>query len=102
MASSARKQCCMRGTHVRKCLIPLQVQAWNCVHNVLQAHAAAVKQFRALVPNGKISINLNCDWAQPLTGSPSDAVVSLDLVPQLCIKQSGFAAGSFLPHHFSG
>ncbi|KAK9917352.1 hypothetical protein WJX75_003452 [Coccomyxa subellipsoidea] len=50
-----------------------KVQAWNCVHNVLQAHAAAVKQFRALVPGGKISINLNCDWAQPLTGAPSDA-----------------------------
>ncbi|EIE27639.1 beta-glucosidase [Coccomyxa subellipsoidea C-169] len=49
-----------------------KVQAWNCVHNVLKAHAAAVKQFRALVPNGKISMNLNCDWAQPLTASPPD------------------------------
>ncbi|CAL8463585.1 g3119 [Coccomyxa elongata] len=50
-----------------------KAQAWNCVYNVLQAHAAAVKQFRALMPGAKISMNLNCDWGQPLSGSQADA-----------------------------
>jgi len=47
------------------------------VHNVLQAHAAAVKAFRTLMPGGKISINLNCDWAQPFSSSGADAVSPL-------------------------
>ena len=43
----------------------MQRQAYNCVHNVLQAHAAAVQEFRTVVPDGKISINLNSDWGEP-------------------------------------
>lgn len=59
------------------CCAGAQVQAWRCVHNVLQAHAAAVKAFRALMPDGRISINLNCDWAQPFSASGADAVSPL-------------------------
>ena len=51
-----------------------QVAAWNCVYTVLLAHAEAAKQFRALVPGGKLSINLNCDFAEPLTRNPRDVV----------------------------
>ena len=53
----------------------MQKQAYNCVHNVLQAHAAAVQVFRAIVPAGKISINLNSDWGEPYSkSSPADKV----------------------------
>ena len=53
----------------------MQKQAYNCVHNVLQAHAAAVQEFRAIVPGGKISINLNSDWGEPYSeSSPADKV----------------------------
>lgn len=67
------------------------------MHNVLQAHAAAVKQFRALVPGGKISINLNCDWAQPLTGAPSDAVTAPLSAMCTTFEQSGLIARDFVP-----
>ncbi|BDA42215.1 beta-glucosidase 1A [Coccomyxa sp. Obi] len=48
-------------------------QAWNCSYNVLRAHAAAVKEFRAAVPGGRISMCLNSEWGQPLTNSTADA-----------------------------
>ena len=50
----------------------VQRQAYNCVFNVLQAHAAAVQEFRSVVPDGRISINLNSDWGEPYNPS-SDA-----------------------------
>ena len=43
-------------------------------HSVLNAHAAAVKEFRRLLPRGRISLNLNSDWAEPLTSSKKDQV----------------------------
>ncbi|KAK9823911.1 hypothetical protein WJX72_006306 [[Myrmecia] bisecta] len=49
-----------------------QQEPWICTHNVLNAHAAAVASFRRLVPHGKISINFNTEWAEPLTDSPAD------------------------------
>jgi len=49
-----------------------QAVAWNCVYHVLLAHAAAVKRFRAIVPGGRISMNINCDWAEPRTSSAAD------------------------------
>lgn len=49
-------------------------EPWLCSHNVLLAHAAAVQHFRRLVPDGKISINLNCEWAEPFTSSYVDKV----------------------------
>ncbi|CAL8468093.1 g7632 [Coccomyxa elongata] len=39
--------------------------AAKCTINVLKAHAAAVEEFRKIVPGGKISMNLNSDWAIP-------------------------------------
>lgn len=54
----------------------MQRQAWNCSFNVLRAHAAAVKEFRAAVPGGRISICLNSEWAVPFTNSAADAVSS--------------------------
>ncbi|CAL8468095.1 g7634 [Coccomyxa elongata] len=47
-------------------------QAWNCSYNVLRAHAAVVKEFRALVPGGRICMCLNSEWAVPLTNSTAD------------------------------
>lgn len=43
-----------------------QEQVANSTMNVLKAHAAAVKEFRKIVPGGKISMNLNSDWYLPL------------------------------------
>lgn len=51
-----------------------QSAAYSCVQNVLQAHAAAVQRFRQLVPSGKISINLNCDFGTPYSSSAADQV----------------------------
>ena len=44
-------------------------------HNVLRAHAAAVAEFRRLVPGGRISMNINGDWAEPYTSSAADEVL---------------------------
>jgi hypothetical protein len=41
---------------------------------VLRAHAAAVAEFRRLVPGGRISMNINGDWAEPYTQSEADKV----------------------------
>jgi beta-glucosidase len=49
-------------------------QAYSCVIHVLEAHAAAVREFRSIVPDGRISINLNCDWGEPYTSSQQDKV----------------------------
>lgn len=48
--------------------------AWNCAYHVLLAHAAAVQRFRTLVPGGRISMNINSDWSEPLTPSAADRV----------------------------
>ena len=45
--------------------ICMQGQAANCTINVLRAHAAAVEEFRRIVPGGKISMNLNLDHFIP-------------------------------------
>jgi beta-glucosidase/6-phospho-beta-glucosidase/beta-galactosidase len=51
-----------------------QASPWKCTYHVLLAHAAAVKAFRQHVPGGRISLNINGDWSQPLTNSPADKV----------------------------
>ena len=53
---------------------PAQTIAWNCAYHVLLAHAAAVKRFRAAVPGGKISMNINSDWSEPYSSSAQDQV----------------------------
>ncbi|CAL5223968.1 g6575 [Coccomyxa viridis] len=58
-----------------------QRQAYNCVHNVLKAHAAVVQEFRTIVPGGKISINLNSDWGEPYSASsPADKAAAQRMV----------------------
>lgn len=52
-----------------------QEQADECIMNVLRAHAAAVKQFRDIVPGGKIGMNLNAE-----SGLPYDANSEKDKV----------------------
>ena len=52
------------------------VEPWTVSHHVLLAHAAAVKHFRELVPRGRISININAEWAEPLTASAEDAAAA--------------------------
>ena len=47
---------------------------WECHNNVLRAHASAVREFRRLVPNGKIGMNLAIQWAEPRTDSEEDRV----------------------------
>jgi len=51
-------------------------------HNVLRAHAAAVAEFRRLVPGGRISMNINGDWAEPYTQSEADKVLHAQLALQ--------------------
>ncbi len=71
--------------NVRTVLV--QRQAYNCVFNVLQAHAAAVQEFRAIVPDGKISINLNSDWGEPYNpNSAADKVRGRCLILCMCIE----------------
>jgi len=48
-------------------------QTWQCVHHVLEGHAAAAKAFRVTVPDGKLSMNLDGEWGEPLTDSKADA-----------------------------
>ena len=53
------------------------VEPWLVSHHVLLAHAAAVAAFRARsIPGGRISINLNAEWAEPATASPADAAAA--------------------------
>ena len=47
-------------------------QTWQCVHHVLEGHAAAAKHFRKTVPDGKLSMNLDGEWGEPLTDSDAD------------------------------
>lgn len=52
-------------------------EPWTVSHHVLLAHAAAVRHFRALVPDGRISININAEWAEPLNpADPADVVAA--------------------------
>ena len=48
---------------------------WHVGHNVLLAHAAAVKRFRQTVSDGKIGIVANSDFFEPLTSSAADKVM---------------------------
>lgn len=45
-------------------------------HNVLLAHAAAVKAYRARGQGGKIGIANNMDWKEPRTTSPADVTAA--------------------------
>ena len=47
---------------------------WDCTNNVLRAHASAVREFRSIVPNGKIGMNLAVQWSEPLSDSEEDRV----------------------------
>lgn len=49
-------------------------EPWTVSYNVLNAHAAAVASFRRILPDGKISLNINPTWSEPFTSSPEDAV----------------------------
>ena len=63
--------------------MPAQTIAWNCAYHVLLAHAAAVKRFRAAVPGGKISMNINSDWSEPYSSSAQDQVHPLHISEKL-------------------
>ncbi len=84
-----------------------QAVAWNCVYHVLLAHAAAVKRFRALVPGGQISMNINCDWAEPRTSSAADqarpaAAPREAPLPAHAARQGRSAASQPVPHQHGG
>lgn len=64
--------------------MPTQTIAWNCTYHVLLAHAAAVKRFRAAVPGGKISMNINSDWSEPYSSSAQDQVHPLHVSEKRC------------------
>ncbi|KAK9832581.1 hypothetical protein WJX81_000662 [Elliptochloris bilobata] len=49
-----------------------QGYVWECHNNVLRAHASAVREFRRLVPNGKIGMNLAVQWSEPRSDSEAD------------------------------
>jgi hypothetical protein len=80
----------------------VQRQAYNCVFNVLQAHASAVQEFRSVVPDGKISINLNSDWGEPYNPS-SDADKVRPLWCHFCVhrKPAHLTATSPSPRHLA-
>eukprot|EP01084_Bolivina_argentea_P023752 44364_1 len=51
------------------------IEPYQCAHNVLLAHAKAVKYFRLKnydTAGGKIGITLNVDWTEPASISQSD------------------------------
>ena len=51
------------------------VAPYRVGHNLLKAHALAVKQYRDLFQRsqgGQIGISNNCDWREPLTQTPAD------------------------------
>ena len=56
-------------------------------HNVLRAHAAAVAEFRRLVPGGRISMNINGDWAEPYTQSQADKVDCAGVTLLQCVTR---------------
>ena len=47
-------------------------EPYLAAHNLLLAHAMAVKEFRAGKFDGAIGITNNCDWREPLTNSQGD------------------------------
>ncbi len=71
----------------------MQGQTANCTLNVLKAHAAAVEEFRKIVPGGKISMNLNSDWAIPLHENDE-----LDKARILCIECILWFSTSYLAY----
>ena len=71
---------------------------WRVGHHVLLAHAAAVQRFRHLVPNGRISLNANTDYAEPLTDSQEDKVCCLSLVAGVKDLLGGCQIPSAAPH----
>ena len=46
--------------------------AWRCTQHVLESHAAAARHFRKEVPGGKLTMNLDGEWGEPLTDSAAD------------------------------
>jgi hypothetical protein len=50
--------------------------AWRCTQHVLESHAAAARHFRKHVPGGRLTMNLDGEWGEPLTGSPDDAAAA--------------------------
>ena len=50
--------------------------AWRCTQHVLESHAAAAKHFRKKVPGGKLTMNLDGEWGEPLTESADDAAAA--------------------------
>ena len=48
------------------------IEPYQCAHNVLLSHAAAVKYFRSKNTDGQIGITLNIDWAEPASESDAD------------------------------
>ena len=54
-----------------------ETEPWLVSHHVLLAHAKAVEAFRTrATPGGRISINLNAEWAEPASTSPADAAAA--------------------------
>lgn len=48
-----------------------------CARNVALAHAKAARHFRELVPDGQLSVNINCDWLVPRTDADKAATLRL-------------------------
>ena len=47
-------------------------EAYQCAHNVLLSHAAAVKYFRSANVSGQIGITLNVEYGEPASESVAD------------------------------
>ncbi|EIE24321.1 glycoside hydrolase [Coccomyxa subellipsoidea C-169] len=70
-------------------------QAANCTINVLRAHAAAVKEFRKLVPGGFVSMNINVE-----TSLPYDSTSELDTAAAQ--RKMDFEVGVYMDPIFFG
>lgn len=54
----------------------LKGQGWAAAKNAMLAHAAAAAEFRSLVPGGRLSVNVNGDWAQPWSPAAADVAAA--------------------------
>lgn len=54
----------------------LQGAGWAAARHALLAHAAAAAEFKALVPGGSLSVNVNGDWAEPWSRDAADVAAA--------------------------
>lgn len=54
----------------------LHNQGFIAARHAVLAHAAAAAEFKRLVPHGRLSVNINGDWAEPWSDSGADVAAA--------------------------